>query len=560
MEQTKLTSASRETQELLDLCAAIVEGDEGQRGPLRDKVAQRQQELSAAVDDFFGQVNRQGEEYHQRFQAEFEEIELRFREYEAALEKIQAFLEEEKELDALWEAAGALAEASHFLRVAMGRYEQADMSTGPSKFPLVNLLDNLGRGLREGKAPPELWEATCVQYLDVYRKTLEEIEKSQEREAPGVPEREKAVQRILELFEQLRSLSPGDPSDRFSSVLSDMTTAHLDLENAFNTYNEAVFTRGPTRSPRVNLVLNAAAGYREGRYTGHAFKLVVEDYLKAVRSSMEELQPALKAPPESAILNEEMARMLESMEGVEDALVVLSEFAGDPDMDPERVEDALALLEASGEKGAEATAAVQQFNESAGKVLCVHCQTENPLGTRICAGCQRSMPLAGLAASSSFQVMEGGVSGPDFTQETIMTDVMKALFDECDAYARGEVDPQRLEQLIDSRLSEIERAAEKLSVLQLPEIPAEGTEEEQVLADQFVDIAEDALDLLDLGLEECREGLEKIRKSMESGDSELMQEGKEYYFRGSQKMWQVWRLDNSLDAYLRGEEVPAPHG
>ena len=199
MNQTELVSASPETQQLLDLCVVIARGERNYLTVLRDKVGFRLQELHQAVDNFFGQVDQQGEEYSAQFRDELEEVASRFRGYEAALQAIQACIDEGAPPEKLRARASELAEASHFLRVAIGRYEQADLSVGPSKFPLINLLDNLGRSLREGQAAG-VWQATCSQYLEYYRKMLEEIHRSEHRAGPGVEERERAVGWIVNLF------------------------------------------------------------------------------------------------------------------------------------------------------------------------------------------------------------------------------------------------------------------------------------------------------------------------------------------------------------------------
>ncbi|MEW6283455.1 MAG: hypothetical protein AB1758_32900 [Candidatus Eremiobacterota bacterium] len=557
MKQTELVSASPENQQILDLCVAIAHGERSCLEALREKASHRLQELDEAIDDFFGQVDRQGEEYTARFRAELEEVASRFHDYGSALRAILACIEAGAPPGPLRSHASVLSEASHLLRMAVGRYEQADLSVGPSRYPLVNILENLVRSLRTGQAG-DVWPETCRQYGLYYRAMLEEIQQSEHRAGPGVPERERAVSRIVDLFGQLENLGPKDPEGSYSSLLAELTGAHLDLEQAFHTYNEAVLTREPTRSPQVNLVLNTVAGYRSGRYTAVATKAVLEGYLQIVRTGMQDLQPALQAPPESALLCESAAQLLEAMESVEDALLVLLELVEDPDTDPQRVQEALTRLKESGEKGAAAAGVAREFNESAGKVACTHCSTLHPMEARVCSHCSRPLPLAWFRARATMEVREGGTGpGPDFHQETVMTDVIKLLFDRCDAYEKGEVEAQGLVELLDAREAVIRRAREKLSVLRAPDLPQEASAEERAVSEQFVHLAEDALDLLRSGLEQCQEGLSKIRQAMETGDFGLMDGGRGCYFEGCQKIWEVWRLDNALDAYLEEEEVVA---
>lgn len=559
MKQTDLVSGSPETQQLLDLCVAIVKGERNYLSVLRERCAFRLQEMYRANQHFFGQVDRMGEEHATRFAPELEEVSLRFREYEAALLGMQSCIDTGAPGERMWELGTSLAQASHFLRVAVGRYEQAELSVGPSKFPIVNIMDNLGKQLREGRAP-EVWAGTCAQYMQYYRKMLEEIQKSEQRNGPGVPEREKTLEWIVSLFTQMAMLGPDHLEGRLSRILAELTTAHLDLERCFTTYNEAILTREPTRSPAINLVLNTVAGFREGRFTVDAMRQVVEGYLEIVRTGIQDLQPALQSQSESAVLSENAAQMLEAMESVEDALGVLLELAENPNLDATRVEGALVRLREAGDKGATATAEVREFNESAGKVACIHCSTMNEMSNRVCKNCGRPMPLAHLnTGHATMEIREGAAPrsavGPDFTQESVMTDVIKNLFDQCEAYEKGEIEAQTLLTTLGTRESEIRQAEEKLKELKSPEIPPEAEGAEREISQEFVRMADDALDLLEVGLGQCQQGLDMIRQAIETGNLDLMDEGRESYYEGCQKMWEVWRLDNAMDNYLAEGEA-----
>ncbi len=557
MHQTEFMSASPETQQLLDLCVAIARGERNYVDVLRGKLAFRAQEMHQAQDHFFGQVDGEGEEFAAQFKAELDEVAHRFRGYEGALQAIDACLLAGAPPEPMRACAQALAEASHFLRIALGRYEQAEMSIGASKFPLINILDNLAWAVRSGK-PASLWDATCAQYSEYYRKMLDEIGKSEHRAGPGVPEREKAVTWIVMLFAQLAQLSPTVPEDRVSALLEELTTAHLDLENSFNTYNTAILTQSPTRSPQVNLVLNTVTGFRAGKYSAEATRQVIQGYLDIVRKGMADLQPTLQAQNDSALLSESAASMLEAMEGVEDALVILLELPGNPNMDEARLQDALVRLRESGNKGAAATEDVRSFNETAGKVACIHCSTLNPMEARVCSNCARPMPLAKFGGQGTMEIREGGQrsggAGPDFNQETIMTDVMKMLFDQCEAFEKGEIEAQTLLSTLDAREAEIRRAEEKLSEFRSPEIPEEAEGEEREVSQLFVNMADDALDMLSTALGQCQDGLDRIRQGIEAGNLDLMDEGRESYYEGCQKMWEVWKLDNALDNYLAEDD------
>ncbi|MCA9795375.1 MAG: hypothetical protein KC910_26385 [Candidatus Eremiobacteraeota bacterium] len=546
MSQTKPVSSSPETQEIIELCLAISDGDESALEQLATKVAQRHAEMNTAHDTFFGEVEAQGEEFYNTYQAELDEIGVQFRAYEDALDQIVVALEGD-DTAAFYRGAEAIAEASHRLRVSQARYEEKYLSTGPSQFPLINLFHNLATGLRMGQAPLQLWHDHCQAYIDFYQKALEEVENSEARTKPGVAERETAFKRILELIGELKQLDRKAPNSRFSTLIDGLNAAHLDLEASFETYHRHVFTEGPTESPAVNWLLKVAKEYRDGKTQGFVLKSMAEEHLERTRKGLEDLEPALEADLDPGVLTEESARMQEAMEGLEDALLALIEYADNPAMDPEIVADTLALLESCGQKLGSAYLNVQSFNERAGQVICVHCQTENPPGTRVCSGCQRRLPQleAGVTA------VEGGPA-PGASQENVMTDVMQAIFADCEAFENGQIAKDDFLAKLDRREADIEQAQAKLDPMMPPEVPEEGPPEDLAAAEDFAAIAEDALDLLRAGLEECREGLDHMRQAATENNPDLMSRGKQLYYNGSQKMWQVRRLDQAVDAYAAG--------
>lgn len=561
MPEIKPTASSPETQQIVDMALALAAGDRGQAEELQTRLALRTEEMAQAMDRFFGDVEQQGPEFGEQYRAELDEIEAGFRAYEAALGHLSGGLASPERLR---EGAEALAEASNQLNFATARYEERYMTRGDSKFPLVNLFDNLGRSLREGQAPLDLWQSTCQWYIEFYRRAIAEIDASDDKEAPGVPERRKSMSWSVEILETMQALDAGHAQDSLAARLGELTTAHLDMEKAFDRYHQHVFGEGPSAAPAVNMALKAVQGFRDGTYQAETLTLALEAYQARVRESIAQLQPALDTPEMSAVLSEEMAAMLEGLEGMEDALDVLLRLPQEPGMDPEELESALDLLQSSGDRVASATRAVNEYTESVGKVTCLHCQAQNPPGARTCSGCQRALPQLEAAPTTSFQVLEGGRrGGPDFTQDQVMTTVMQELFEKCDAFLRGEIEPLAFRQDLDQREAQIDQADEKLMALAPPDVPQGLEEEDRVIAHQFVDLTEDVLDLLHMGLEECRHGLDKMRMAADDRDEELIEEGKKLYYDGSQKLWQVWRVDDSMQRYLAGEEVAvsdAPRG
>ena len=555
----KPSSESPETQRLIELCLAVA-GGEDQLEELRMAVAQRHQELSAAMDDFFGQVERQGEEFYEQFRPQLDQIETQFGNYEVTLENILQCLEHE-DYENLHHMAQGLAFASMGIRIAMVHYEETYLSTGESRFPLVNLFRNVATAIRDSGTPMEVWKSTCLRYRDYYEKALGELEKSEAKDKPGVPERKVAFSEVLSLVNRLDQIGPADVNG-VAEALSGMSRAFEDLERSFDTYHHEEFSKGETDSPKVNWILKALAGVKEGRYHPQILKDLADDMNDSVRATHKELQIASRQEIDSTLLSDEIANMIEALEGMEDALLVFSAFAdGEEEIDEETLEDAVQQLKESGQKMVESTAGVQEYNENLGKVTCVKCgHKQDPGGATSCVSCGAVLPVqpgSGVyTTASSFQVMEGETTE---NSNTVMTTVMKELFDRCEAFERLELPAEEFLAYLDESEAKIEVAEEKLTRLhaQLPGIPEEATEEEADMSQQFIDLGEDALALLAVGLDESREGLDKMRLCVLEDQPGLMKEGMRLYFEGTQKMWQVKRLEKQIDDCLPDDEPEA---
>lgn len=557
-ELPKPRSDSPETNAIIELALAVHEGNLDRLPELKQLATRRHQEMEEAAEGFFGEVDQQGEEFFEKFRPIFEEIERAFSAYEAGLVKMLEF-EEDSPPEAMDEAARILANASFGIRLYMNHYEEAYLAQGPSKFPAVNMLSNLGEHLRAGRIDIESWKDTIAKQLDIHMKAIEEIDKSEHKNDPFVPERRAAMEEVNQALRELDKLNAASPEDKFAEHLASLSRAFEDLKTAFDNHTDKQFAEGPTDAPNVNWVIHAARGVQAGTYPAHVLKGLATGVLEETQKTLHEIQLAAKSGLEEGMLSQEVARLLEAMEGMEDALSVLVAYSEDQELPREEVDDALSLLEESGNKLAEARDGVKKFNETAGQVSCVQCGASNPLGSKVCEQCQAAIPqLPGSGvygtAGTSFQVLEGAAQ--DVTRDAVMTDVMKALFDKCEAFYNGEMPAEIFLSALEEAEDGIDAAEVELRKFEPPPMPPEANEEEQALAQEFIDLASDALDLLNIGLDECREGIDLMRRAATEEDVELMKEGIRFYYEGTQKMWQVRRLDKQMQAYLNNEEIP----
>lgn len=550
---TKPTAASPETQQLIDLCLDIKAGQMERFPELEALVSQRQDELSKASDQFFAGVDKQPESFQTQFKKQIDLLTQLFEGYDSALEQILRYKAEPKP-ELLEESVHMLAFASNALPAAMSAYEQAFLAQGGHEYPIINLFTNLSKEVREGRAAIEGWQATCNQYDAYYTEAIREIDNSKHKDGPGVPQRRAALVTITDTLKELAKFGKATPAAQFDDRIGTLATAFKDLEQAVDAFNQDFASR-PTPSAAVNFILNTAEHVLDKKVQPRVLRNLCTLQMEKVQKSISDLQMVVKTPNESTVIQEETPRMLEAMELMEESLTTLISFC-DGNAKDEEATAALEDLENATMEIHGATKTVESHNERYGKVICPRCQKPNHPTNKSCESCGGHLPqMAGSevysswGAGASFQVLEGGQSD-NSSRDAVMTDVMKALFDACEAFQRGNLPLDDLLAQLDQNQANIQEAKAQLGKLSPPPIPPEATEQERAKAQEFIDVCEDSLDLLQQGVEECEYGIQQIRQGAQEDSAETMADGQRFYYQGCQKMWQVKRVDDAIQAYI----------
>lgn len=542
-------AGSPETQALVEAC---FQSDWAALGNL---LPPRRRQAEQALDSFLGQADSQGEEFLRAHDASLQRVEDAFGFYGEALDRIQAAASSRSEEQAR-EGGRALASASLGIRSAVVAYEESYLSYGDSRFPLVNLLTNLGERVRGGEVSPEVWQATCGRYEEFYRKGVEEIDESEESQKPGVPERRAALDNMAIALEKAKALTPKDSRDSYENLFFEISGQLVELSEAFETYHTQVFLTGESESPRVNLILNVARGTLEGRYDRSILRALTEPLLEEIEGRLKELQRLAEEPLDSAALNDSIADMIDVLESMADALYLLNQLANGEEVDQGEIQEALDLLLESGDTLGEVNQAVAGHNERLTTVTCPACGAKQERGQQACGSCRAPLPQAPGPITSSFEMHEGPGEG-EFG-EPVMTTVMQELFTQADDFDAARLNAQQFSEAVEAHHQKIDQAEEQLFQLQVPTMPEGLSVEDRALCREFITIAEDGLALLEVGLAECREALDHFQQFAETREKELKDRAKQLYHAGTQKMWLVKRAQEKVDSFIKASAAFLP--
>ena len=540
MSSDRPLASSPQTQEIVDMCLAL-SAQPQTKVDLQYKAQDRLEEMQKVEDGFFAGVDAQGPEFYQKLRPQIEKVEDRFRAYGDALE---ALLEESFDAVTL---ARELANASRGMRVAMSAYEEAYLSEGPDRYPVVNLFRNVITGVLSGRMAPELQGASCDRYQAFYRAAVKEIEDSKAGERPGIDERKQSYLAILEVIEELRQVTEPDSLD---PLLSRLSEAHQTLENVFDTFHRQELTEGPSQSSNINALVKAAEGVLEGTYKPAILEAMAQSLLDLTQENLSSMKNLARNKIESEVVGEELERMIEAIEEIEDALVFLLDFAQGASKNREEAREAIEDLIDSGDALVESSRIVEDLQ----KVTCIHCQTKQEKGSRTCISCGAILPQQADEASfgpsdSTFQVLEGDPT--DLNRDEVMTDVMQELLQACDGFMDGSVKAADLRAVIARHSGFAKQAQDKLDAMATPAVPQDVSATDRAVAEDFVGLAEDALGLLTEGIQQCLHGLASMDQAVVADDLETLRSGMREYYEGQQRMWQVRRLERQLDDYIQ---------
>ncbi|MBT9584768.1 hypothetical protein IV102_15600 [bacterium] len=461
--------SSPATQQMIDLCQEIAGGKPDLYPQLEAAANQRHSEMTAVSDRFFSEIESQPEDFQKELSKEIELIERLYEGYGRALEAILGFKADPKP-ESLLEAAMMLSFASNGLLTAMSGYEQRVLSRGSHKLPLVNLLTNLGVALRKGQTSQEAWQATCTQYKDTYQGAIAEIDNSKHKNDKGVPERKAAFEKLLASIARLEILSKESSAANFDEEIATFSQGQDELNAAIATFNEAAVA-GPTPSRAVNTVLLSARSLLGGGMHPEVLRGLCQQQLEEIQKALAQAKLAAQTPTSSSTIQEEGARIVESMEAIEEALETLLAFSEASDGKPEVAQEAMKQLEAATLDLHSANNNVQEFNERYGKIVCPSCSTLNVPNNRMCSSCGRQLPQMtgseefGSGGASSMEISDapdGGESGP------VMTDVMKRLFDACQEFQSGNLSADEVLAMLDGLDRHIAEARTKIPRFKMP--------------------------------------------------------------------------------------------
>ncbi|MBT9585252.1 hypothetical protein IV102_18050 [bacterium] len=213
--------------------------------------------LEIARRDFQERAEARGSAFVAQHAELIEQLEGYFDGYAQGLLALQRGSTPPVQSELLLVGVDSLREHTGPLLDSMQRYGQLYLGAGSSRFPLLNLIDKLEEGLRQGDLQVNQATAALAESRRPYEVTLTTIDARDSKPA-ALESKAQALDDLLEALEEAEGeLGGGIRREAIEAALER-------LEQAEEALARAQFMEGPTQSPPANVLLQCVRGGLKG--------------------------------------------------------------------------------------------------------------------------------------------------------------------------------------------------------------------------------------------------------------------------------------------------------
>jgi hypothetical protein len=501
---------------------AVIGGEDPQEViPLVDKqltVAERE------LHEVPQRAEARGPEFVAAQQDKIQAVVEQFRHYHAWLEKSrQALVEgDHAQLVAAYEEAQALIPA---LFGALEVYGAAFSAQGPFATPFANTLARIAEGIHAGQAGEESWDDYINNFAQMFNAKIAEVRNAP---LPGRGACGQAYQQGAEVLQKLQALEALDAAS-LQAPLQELDEAVATGEKVERLIAQGV--EGPSPIPMTNVVISAVRKGLAGEIDSSLASSFLDDYRDLLDGFWEGFERSISRPSDSALVQQEIPRTLETGDSHDAAVEELMNAFGQKDA--AACDAAIARLIETGQKLEESREVYNTAAQHQGQALCPGCGRANPPENKRCEACGHILPTeAGVGSSSSFNVLAGPAL--EETQELGMTENVAKLFSACDDVAEGKISLAEFQNVVSDGMLGLKEFAKELDDIATETMDESKLNDEakQVWQENYLPQMQELGAAFVSGLSDCEAGLKSMQAYVSEQDNEHLINGVRLVWEG----------------------------
>lgn len=515
--------------------------------------------LEIARRDFQERAEARGAAFVAQHVELIEQIEGYFEGYAQALLALQRGSTPPVQSQLLLFGVDSLKEHTGPLLECMQRYGQLYLGAGSSRFPLLNLIDSLEEGLRQGHLQVNQVTEALAESRRPYEVTLTTIDATDSKSA-CLESKAQALDDLLTALEE----SEGEVRAG-RGIRREVIEAALErLEQAEEGLARAQFMEGPTQSPPANVLLQCVRGGLNGVQPLSVVRDALTWY-QAFKARLEaEFDEAITAKTESVVILEELPKARAIMDRHEEALDQLESALEDFTL--ERVEPILLDFERTVEDLHRSSEVFLSAVRREAEISCPQCERVNPRVNRRCEACGASLPqIPGAAtgtATSSYDFKER-LEGRDPDQEDgVVTENTYKIFEACYKFSEGQITAEQLLAVVQWSRERWQISQNNVGTLPLEVVTNEELEKlDESDREAHLETARlygETRELMIEALEDWAEGLDLLEEYSQTRARPCAELAARRIWDSSQQMLKVQKLGELADKQLKELEIPAP--
>ncbi|MBX3166885.1 MAG: zinc ribbon domain-containing protein [Candidatus Eremiobacteraeota bacterium] len=465
-----------------------------------------------------------GAEFVAAVQDKMQAVIEQFRLYHAWLQNSRQALEsnDHNQLVAAYEEAQTLVPA---LFAALEAYGAAYAAQGPFATPFSNTLARIAAGIHSGQAGEESWDDYLNNFSQVFAGKIAQV---REAALPGRGACGQAYQQGVEVLQKLQGLEALDPAS-LKAPLHELDEAIALGEKVERLMAEGL--EGPAPIPMTNVIISVVRKGLGGELDSTLVSSFLDDYRDLLDGFWEGFERSISRPSESALVQQEIPRTLES--GDEHDAAVEELMNGFAKKDSAACEAAIARLVATAQKLDESREVYNTAAQHQGQTLCPGCGRANPPENKRCEACGNVLPTeSGAASSSSFNVMAGPAL--EETQELGMTDNVAKLFSACDNVSEGKISLNEFQNVVTEAMVGLKELAKELDEIATETMDESNMNEEtrRVWREHHLPHVQEVGAAFVAGMSDCEAGLKSMQAYVSEQDNEHLINGVRLVWEG----------------------------
>ncbi len=543
----KKRSQSQNFNRFLDIYESWL-NEEIEHSEFIEAIAQKEVEAESAVVSFQNQIETYPSDFITLYEGQLQGVLDRFETHQEQLRELSELVQsghvnEARELyDPIVEHFEAMLEV---MKTVTGNF----YAFGDSSIPVVNLIKNIARQVKENILPTDMLGNVLKAAKEFF---LEQAEVESDLASKEINEERRAeVYKMLQWFDEINfDVLTLEGLEQIEARLSSLESAAQNVFSVESKVIEINFLQTPTDMPTLNFTINVLYTYLAGsnQFSSVMIQEAMDNYEGTLQLFLQQAQPVLEDSHYESITVEEFTPVfVAAVEAHVDAWEQVKQAW--LKQDKNALESSLQQLIISAEEMEEAEQNLAQANLEAETIVCMHCGYRNQQGSSKCGQCGAVLPIP-FSGDSTTNFEIGEFTQSQSENSPVITENLVWLMESAYAFTEERLSEDDFHTVLNTMRKKCQQGIADYSGMagasfELKPEP-DWTEEEQ---DEFARLTRELEDLRQDAEKACEEilyGLDIWEDYIQSRkDSDLVAGGR-LIWEGFKVLGEVLRLENKM--------------